>query len=128
MVETGIKGHLEEIVTEEKSAQHVGSGTARVFATPMMIALMEHTCRDCVKPYLGEGQETVGTLVNVSHSSATPVGMKVWCDCEVVEVDRRRLAFKVQAFDEKGLIGEGTHERFIIDEERFIAKAESKLQ
>ncbi|MCQ2147521.1 MAG: thioesterase family protein [Bacteroidales bacterium] len=123
---TGIKGHTETIVTDEQTALHVGSGSVSVFATPMMIALIEKTASSSVEPFLEEGQSTVGTLVNVSHVSATPVGMKVWCDCELVEIDRRRLVFKVSAFDESGLIGEGVHERFIIDKEKFQAKAEAK--
>lgn len=126
MIEKGIKGHGEETVTESLTAAHVGSGKSRVFATPMMIALMERTCRESVEAYLGAGQETVGTHVDVSHVSATPVGMKVWCDSELVDVDRRRLTFKVTAHDEAGLVGEGVHERFVIDEERFLLKAESK--
>lgn len=123
---TGIKGHTETIVTEEQTALYVGSGSVSVFATPMMIALIEKTASSSVEPFLEEGQSTVGTLVNVSHVSATPVGMKVWCDSELVEIDRRRLVFKVSAFDESGLIGEGVHERFIIDKEKFQAKAEAK--
>lgn len=126
MIEKGIKGHGEETVTESLTAAHVGSGKSRVFATPMMIVLMERTCRESVEAYLGAGQETVGTHVDVSHVSATPVGMKVWCDSELVDVDRRRLTFKVTAHDEAGLVGEGVHERFVIDEERFLLKAESK--
>lgn len=126
MLETGIKGQIEELVTEEVTAGHIGSGTVRVFATPMMIALMERTCRISVKPYLEEGQETVGTHVNVSHVSATPVGMKVRCETELIETDRRRLVFKVAVYDEKGLVGEGLHERFVIDVDKFRAKADSK--
>jgi predicted thioesterase len=126
MIEIGIKGRQEEIVTLELTASHIGSGTVRVFATPMMIALMEKTCRICVKPYLDEGQETVGTRVDVAHLSSTPVGMTVWCECELVQIDRRRLVFKVTAYDEKGIIGEGTHERFIIDVAKFQEKTESK--
>lgn len=126
MLETGIKNRIDQIVTEELTASHIGSGTVRVFSTPMMIALMEKTCRICVKPYLDEGQETVGTHVNVSHVSSTPVGMNVWCECELIEIDRRKLTFKVAAYDAKGLIGEGLHERFIIDIARFHAKSEEK--
>jgi predicted thioesterase len=126
MVEIGIKGRLEETVTPEMSAARVGSGLVDVFATPMMIALIEKTCNESVLPYLEEGQGTVGTLVNVAHSAATPIGMRVWCESELVEVDRRRLVFKVKAFDECGPIGEGSHERFIIDTAKFAAKALSK--
>lgn len=127
MVEVGIKGYQEEMVTPERLACHIGSGTVRVYATPLMITMMERTCRLSVQPYLDKGFESVGTLVNVTHVSATPEGMKVWCNSELVEMDGRRLVFKVQAFDGKGLIGEGTHERFIIDVARFQKKTDSKL-
>ncbi|MBQ2498786.1 MAG: thioesterase family protein, partial [Bacteroidales bacterium] len=110
MITPGIKGHIEQIVSEQLCADKIGSGLVKVFATPMMIALMEQTCNESVTPYLEAGQGTVGTHINVSHCAATPVGMKVWCDSELIDVDRRRLTFKVTAFDEKGLIGEGTHE------------------
>ena len=126
MIETGIKGHREQIVTPEMSAARVGSGLVDVFATPMMVALIEQTCLESVLPQLEEGQGTVGTLVNVSHVSATPVGMRVWCESELVEVDRRRLVFKVKAYDDCGLIGEGIHERFIIDTAKFMDKLKSK--
>ena len=122
MLQTGIKGHKEQTVTPAMSAARVGSGLVDVFATPMMVALVEQTCYESVLPHLDEGQGTVGTLVNVSHVSATPIGKRVWCDSELVEVDRRRLVFHVQAYDEAGLIGEGTHERFVIDTTRFMEK------
>ena len=126
MLETGLKGTRAMVVTEAESAKHIGSGTVLVLSTPMMIALIEKTCRLSVKPFLGEGQETVGTLVNVSHIAATPIGLTVRCECELVEIDRRRLVFKVAVYDPEGLVGEGTHERFIIDEKKFQSKAESK--
>lgn len=125
-METGIKGIQEIIVTEELTAAHIGSGLVKVFATPMMIALMEKTCASSVEPFLEAGQGTVGTHVNVSHSAATPVGMKVHCESELVEVDRRRLTFRVTASDERGIIGEGTHERFIINSAKFQAKVDGK--
>ncbi|MBQ8702750.1 MAG: thioesterase family protein [Bacteroidales bacterium] len=126
MLQTGLKGHKEQTVTPEMSAARVGSGLVDVFATPMLVALVEQTCYESVLPYLAEGQGTVGTLVNISHTSATPIGKRVWCDSEVVEIDRRRLVFKVTAYDEAGPIGEGTHERFVIDTERFMAKLKDK--
>jgi predicted thioesterase len=126
MITPGIKGHIEQIVSEQLCADKIGSGLVKVFATPMMIALMEQTCNESVTPYLEAGQGTVGTHINVSHCAATPVGMKVWCDSELIDVDRRRLTFKVTAFDEKGLIGEGTHERFIIDTAKFQQKTNEK--
>ena len=126
MIETGIKGHKEQIVTPEMSAARVGSGLVDVFATPMLVALVEQTCYESVLPHLDEGQGTVGTLVNVTHVSATPIGKRVWCDSELVEVDRRRLVFRVKAYDEAGPIGEGSHERFIIDTARFMEKLKDK--
>ena len=126
MIEKGIKGRLEQTVTPEMSAARVGSGLVDVFATPMLVALVEQTCYESVLPHLDEGQGTVGTLVNVSHLSATPIGMRVWCESELTEVDRRRLVFSVKAYDDCGLIGEGTHERFVIDTAKFMEKLKNK--
>ncbi len=117
-----IKGHQEEIVSYETTAAKYGSGLVEVYATPAMIALMENTCMKSVLPYLPQGFNTVGTKVNIEHLKATPIGMKVWCNSELIEVDRRRLVFRVTAFDEKGEIGRGIHERFIIDVEKFMSK------
>lgn len=126
MITIGTKGHIEQIVSDEVCADRIGSGLVKVFATPMMIALMEQTCNESVVPMLEEGQGTVGTHIDVSHCAATPVGMRVWCDSELVEVDRRRLVFKVAAYDERGLIGEGRHERFVIDTKKFQDKVNGK--
>lgn len=128
MIEKGIQGHREEMVTPELTADRIGSGLVQVFATPMLVALMEQTCNESVTPLLKAGQGTVGTHIDISHSAATPVGMKVWCDSELVEVDRRRLVFTVKAFDECGPIGEGRHERFIIDSAKFQAKIDAKVK
>lgn len=114
-------------MTPELCANHLGSGTVKVFATPMMVTIMERTCRLSVQPELEPGCETVGTAVNIKHVSSTPVGMKVWCDSELIQIDGRRLVFSVKAYDEKGLIGEGTHERFIINVSKFQAKTDAKL-
>ena len=126
MIPVHTKGHIEQTITPDLTAARIGSGLVEVFATPMMIALVEQTCLESVLPYLDEGQGTVGTLVNVTHSAATPVGMRVWCDSELVEVDRRRLVFSVKVYDECGLIGEGRHERFVIDSAKFQAKIDAK--
>lgn len=126
MIPVHTKGHIEQTVTPDLTAARIGSGLVEVFATPMMIALVEQACLESVLPYLDEGQGTVGTLVNVTHSAATPVGMRVWCDSELVEVDRRRLVFSVKVYDECGLIGEGRHERFVIDSAKFQAKIDAK--
>lgn len=127
MLEAGIKGTGSVEVVRENTAAAVGSGMLEVFATPMMIALMEKTAYESVAPYLEEGSGTVGTELNVKHVAATPIGMQVTCETELVEVDGRRLVFHVKASDEAGLIGEGTHERFIINNEKFQSKANGKL-
>ena len=126
MIKIGIKNRRETVSTQENSAERLGSGNVPVFATISMIGLMEKTCLESVLPFLEPAQDTVGVHVNVSHCKATPAGMKVWCESELVEIDRRRLIFRVAAYDEVGLIGEGTHERFIIDKERFISKTYSQ--
>lgn len=125
-METGITGKQTITVTEDKTAAVMGSGELYVFATPAMIALMENTASKSVADALEEGQGTVGTLIDVKHVAATPVGMEVTCETKLVEVDRKRLVFEVKAYDAAGVIGEGIHERFIIDNEKFMAKAEAK--
>ena len=126
MLETGIKGHKELMVTPDKTAKAMGSGALDVFATPCMIALMENTAFESVQAEVEEGCGTVGTALNVKHVAATPVGMKVTCDTELIKVDGRALTFLVKAYDACGLIGEGEHERFIISEEKFQAKTDAK--
>ena len=128
MLTTGIKGKQELVVTKENTAKAMGSGTLEVFATPAMIALMEKTAYESVAPELEEGSGTVGTALNVKHVAASPVGMKITCESELVKVDGRALTFSVKAYDEKGLIGEGEHERFIIYNEKFQAKADATLE
>ncbi len=127
MLEVGIKGRKEIVVTKEKTAKSMCSGALDVFATPAMIALMENTAFESVADLLDPGCGTVGTALNVKHVSATPVGMKVTCETELIKVDGRALTFSVKAYDEVGLIGEGEHERFIIFEEKFQKKANDKL-
>ena len=127
MLETGIKGKKEIVVTKEKTAKTMCSGALDVFATPAMIALMENTAFESVADKLDPGCGTVGTALHVRHVSPTPVGMKVTCETELIKVDGRALTFSVKAYDETGLIGEGEHERFIIFEEKFQAKANAKL-
>ena len=122
----GIKGEARTVASEENTAAAVGSGILKVFATPMMIALMEKAACDGVAPFLDEGAGTVGTKVDITHDAATPVGMQIRAEAELVEVDGRRLVFKVEAFDEAGHIGGGMHERFIIYNEKFQKKADAK--
>ncbi len=124
---TGIKGFKEIIVTKELTAISVGSGDLEVYATPAMIALMEGTASESVKSELEDGQGSVGTSIAIKHLAATPVGMCVRCESELIEVDGRKLVFNLAAYDEKDKIGEGTHERFIISNEKFQNKTNSKL-
>ena len=128
MLEAGIRNRKEEMVTKENSANAVGSGLLDVYATPSMIALMEGCCHESIAPYLEEGCGSVGTSLMIRHVAATPVGMKVYCESELTKADGRMLTFDVKAYDEKGLIGEGTHERFIVFNEKFRKKAYAKLE
>ena len=127
-MDTGIKGFKEIIVTKELTAISLGSGDLEVYATPAMIALMEETASESVKPRLEVGQGSVGTCIAIKHLAATPIGMRVRCESELVEVDGRRLVFHITAYDEKDKIGEGTHERFIISNDKFQSKVNSKLR
>ena len=115
--------HSEQLVVEHKDTAAVyGSGALEVFATPAMIALMEKTCLMSVCDKIGEGNTTVGIAVNIKHLKASPVGATIRCEAELTEVDRRRLVFKVQCFEGEALVGEGVHERFVVDSEKFMAK------
>ena len=127
-VTVGMKGRAEAVVSGDNTAQTAGSGTLPVFATPWMCALMEQAAWTAVAPGLNEGESTVGTKLNISHLSASPVGIRVWAESEVTLVDGKRMEFKVAAYDEKGLIGEGTHERFVVTNEKFLAKTARKLE
>lgn len=125
-LKAGVKGNDSVMVEEGNTAAFMGSGLLPVFATPAMAALMEKTASESVQPYLEEGCGSVGTSLNIKHLSATPLGMEVRCESELIEADGRRLVFSVKAFDKAGLIGEGTHERFLIKNESFLKKAEQK--
>lgn len=125
-IETGIRGFAAEKVGENNTAAAMKSGELQVYATPGMIALMEQAAYQSVAGKLGEGMGSVGTLMNVSHLSATPAGMEVRAESELVAIDGRKLTFQVEAFDERGKIGEGIHERFIVDNLKFQQKADTK--
>lgn len=125
-MEIGIKGRAEDTVSEKNVASRIGSGVVDVYATPCLIGLMEEAAQTSVAPFLGEGMTTVGTKLNVSHDAATPIGMKVWAESELVEEDGRRLVFSVKAYDECGLIGQGGHERFVVKLDRFMEKVGAK--
>lgn len=128
MPELHTKGEASLEVTFACTAEAVGSGMLPVFATPSMIALIEKAAAASVAPQLEPGMTTVGTRLDISHTAATPVGMTVRAETELTEIDGRRLVFTVRAFDQSGEIGAGTHERFMVNAERFLAKAEAKKQ
>lgn len=127
MVEIGKKYIFETVVREEDTAKAFGSGELAVLATPRMIALMEEASYKCIADDIDDGSSTVGTFLEIKHLAATPVGMKVRVESEVIEVEGRRIVYCVKAYDETGLIGEGKHERFVIFTEKFVAKTYSKL-
>jgi predicted thioesterase len=127
ILKPGLRERKETVVSETNTAQSYGSGRLAVYATPCMIGLMEEACEEAVNKLLPPGFSTVGTELNVKHLSASPVGMKVWAEGELLEIDGRALCFRVTAFDSAGKIGEGTHGRFIIESAKFLKKAESKL-
>ena len=128
MLSAGVRGTKTVTVTEELTAARVGSGELPVYATPALIALAEECAWKSVAGELEPGQGTVGTRMDLAHLAATPVGMKVTCETELTEVDRRRLVFSVRVSDETETVAEGTHERFIVDNDRFLRKAEAKKE
>ena len=126
MLEIGLKHTKETVCDEFNTAEAVGSGSLKVFSTPALLTLMELCAAELVSPELEEGQSTVGTSVILKHIAATPVGMKIKCECTLTEIDRRRLTFDIKAYDERELVGECTHERFIVNNEKFLDKCYSK--
>lgn len=128
MLQTGITGEARCLVTAENTAANLGSGELEVFATPAMIALIEKAAWQSVAPHLEEGCGTVGTALRVRHLSATPVGMEVTAKTQLCQIDGRRLVFRVEVRDAKGLVGDGEHERFIVKNESFVRKAKGKLE
>lgn len=126
-IEPGLKGRAETTVTPQNTADAVGSGLVPVFATPYLIALMENAASTSLLPYLAPDEGTVGTRLDVAHSSATPIGMKVWAESVLTAQEGKKLTFEVVAYDEAGEIGRGVHERYIIKPERFLARTQAKL-
>ena len=122
----GTKGEQKLLVTSEVAISFLGLENARVLSTPHMIGFMERTCRDTVLPLLDEGYDTVGTHVNVAHLAAAPLGISVTFQAEVLAVNDRRIQFRVEAWDEKEKIGEGTHERAVINVARFATRLAEK--
>ncbi|MEO7145720.1 MAG: thioesterase family protein [Bryobacteraceae bacterium] len=122
----GHKGERKERVSAGIAVDFMGQPGARVLGTPYLIGLLEMTARDSIKPLLDDGYDTVGTEVNVRHLAATPMGMSVVFQSEVVSVEGRRVRFKVEAWDEKEKISDGIHERFIVHVGRFAERLDAK--
>ena len=126
-ITVGLKGQAATLVEREDTAQEVGSGSLLVYATPCMVALMEGAACDAIAACLPEDKTSVGTMLNISHLAATPVGLEVRAEAEVTAVEGSKLTFKISAYDEAGLIGDGTHQRVIVSTQRFLDKAYDKL-
>ncbi len=128
MIPVGRKGSAEVQVTGDKTAASVGSGSLPVFATPCLAALMERAAVSALQPFLQEGETSVGTLLQISHTAATPLGMYVWAEAEITEAEGRRVSFRVSARDETGPVGAGAHARMIVRSEPFLEKAYARAK
>ncbi|HAE52062.1 MAG TPA: dihydrolipoamide acyltransferase [Ruminococcus sp.] len=125
---TSITGASETAVLKDKLASSMGSGSLDVYATPSMVALMEAAACECIANYLEDDETTVGTELNIKHISATPEGMMVRAEAELVKFSGREFTFAVKAYDESGLIGEGEHKRFLVYGKKFTEKAKAKIK
>ncbi len=126
-ITVGLKGEVATLAEREDTAIEVGSGDLLVYATPCMVALMEGAACEAIAGCLSETQTTVGTALNIEHISATPVGLEVRAEATVTAVEGKVITFQVLAFDEAGQIGKGTHQRVIVNSQKFLDKAYSKL-
>lgn len=126
-ITVGMKGEVSTLVEREDTAYEVGSGSLLVYATPCMVALMEGAACEAIADSLPEDKTSVGVQLTISHLAATPVGMEVRAEAEVIEVDKNTVTFSVTAYDESGKIGEGTHKRAIVSSQRFLDKTYAKL-
>lgn len=127
-VAPGMKGSAKLVVGDEHTASRVGSGAIQVLATPVMINLMEAAALDAMEAALPAGRQSLGTHLNVSHVAATPVGMRVVAEAEVLAVDGNKVSLRVSAHDESGLIGDGTHARVVVDSAKFNARVQAKVK
>lgn len=125
-IEPGLTGQHTTTVTDDIAIHFLGTDAGRVLATPFLIMLLEMTARNLIKPYLEDGYDSVGSVVSIRHLAATPLGMRVTCQSEVIEVDGRRVKFRVEANDEREKIADGTHERFVVNVARFAERVQSK--
>lgn len=129
MILIGAKCQVEQIVAQELTAAAAGSGALPVFGTPFLAAMMENAAMTVLQNFLEDGQGSVGTHLDISHDAPTPIGMKVWAEAEITAVSEngKMVDFKVTAWDEKGPISQGAHTRAIINNERFLARCNAKL-
>jgi|SRR5687767_8144205 len=126
-LQPGLTGRAELVVGEQHTAPRVGSGLVHVLATPVMINLIEAAALDALDKHLPAGYQSLGTILNVRHIAATPVGMKVFAEAKVVRMDKRTVYFEVKATDERELIGDGLHERVVVNVEKFDQRVARKL-
>ena len=126
-ISVGMKGEVATLVEREDTAAEVGSGSLLVYATPCMVALMEGAACEAIADAMSEDQTTVGIELNISHISATPVGLEVRAEAEVTAVEGKIITFQLTAYDEAGKIGEGTHKRCIVSSQKFLDRAYAKL-
>ena len=127
LIEIGMKGHAETLCEREDTALEVGSGSLLVYATPAMAAMMEAAACEAIAKGLNENETTVGIELNLKHLAATPVGMEVRAEAEVIAVEGKIISFTIEAFDEAGKIGEATHKRALVNSQRFLDKTYAKL-
>ncbi len=126
-LDVGLVGTAQVMVTHTNTAQAMGSGLVPVYATPALVALLEEAAVNALKPLLEAGKTSVGTRIDISHLAATPIGMIVRAQATLSKVDGRRLVFDVVAHDEAEQIAEGSHERVVVDEQRFLARVQEKI-
>ncbi len=126
-ITVGMQGEASTVVERQDTAYEVGSGSLLVYATPCMVALMEGAACEALAPALPEDKTSVGTMLNISHIAATPVGMEVRAEAVVTEIEKNTITFSVTAYDESGKIGEGIHKRAVVSTQRFLDKAYAKL-
>ena len=126
-ITVGMKGEATNLVEREDTAAEVGSGSLLVYATPCMVALMEGAACEAIAEAIPEGQTTVGIELNIQHLAATPVGLEVRAEATVTAVEGKVITFELHAFDEAGEIGKGTHKRVIVNSQKFLEKAYTKL-
>lgn len=127
-ITVGLAGIATTKTSDANSAKAMGSGVLDVFATPSMVALMEEAAWKSIAPHLAEDETSVGTAITITHQSATPLSQEVWAESTVTEVDGKRIEFDVIAYDKFGTIGKGTHQRFIVNAPKFMAKTQSKAE